>query len=182
MCPLCEHLLRNITKTLKLQKLVVNHQIKNLMRRMPVIFVPAIDEKVGTFMVSLYKKGGHASRSIAATTAMVRTDDENAVVISTWGRSLLQRIGFQRRVPTTGKVEILENAKKEAGLQHHYRITSIVEEHNIPKSLVINNDQISSKYDQVGRFTMARRGAKKLGVAGIADKRMITLTLTVSMD
>ena len=31
---------------------------------------PIIDEKVRKFMVSLYKKGGHVSRSIAATIAM----------------------------------------------------------------------------------------------------------------
>ena len=39
---------------------------------------PIIDEKVRKFMVSLCKKGGQVSRSIAATTAMVllsRTDD-----------------------------------------------------------------------------------------------------------
>ena len=87
---------------------------------------------------------------------------------------------------TTSKVEIPGSAKKEAGLQHHYCITSIVEKHKIPKrvkeSLVINSDQTSSKYVQVGRFTMAPKGAKKVAVAGITNKRNITLTLTVTMD
>ena len=60
---------------------------------------PVIDEKARNFMVSLYKKGGHVSHSITVTTAMVlrsRTDGKsvkNVVVISTCGRSLLQRIG-----------------------------------------------------------------------------------------
>ena len=51
-------------------------------------------------MVLLSRKGGHVSCSIAATTAMVlliRTGDEsvkNVVVTTTWGKSLLQRIGF----------------------------------------------------------------------------------------
>ena len=52
----------------------------------------------------------------------------------------------------------------------------------IPESLVINSDQTPSKYVQVGRFTMVSKGAKKVGVAGIADKRNIMLTLTVTMD
>ena len=39
--------------------------------------------------------------------------------------------------------------RKKAGLQHHYNITSIVEKHNIPGSLVINSDQTLSKYLQV---------------------------------
>ena len=32
---------------------------------------PIIDDKVRKFMVLLYKKGGHVSRSIAATAVMV---------------------------------------------------------------------------------------------------------------
>ena len=54
-----------------------------------------IDEKVRKFVVSLYKKGGHVSRSIAATTAMIllsRTNDESVkkvVVMTAWGKSLL---------------------------------------------------------------------------------------------
>ena len=95
---------------------------------------------------------------------------------------MLQRIGFQRRAATTSKVEIPDSAKKEAGLQHHYGNISIVQKHKIPESLGINSDQKSSKYVPVGRFTMAPKGAKKVSVAGIADNRNITLTLTVTMD
>ena len=148
---------------------------------------PIIDEKLRKFMVSLYKKGGHFRRSIAATTAVVllsRTDEEsvqNVVVTTTWGKSLLQRVGFRRQAATTSEVEISDSAKKE-GLLHHYRITSIVQKNKIPESLVINNDQTPSKYVQVGRFTKAPKGEKKVGVAGIADKRNITFTLTVTMD
>ena len=57
------------------------------------------------------------------------------------GGSLLQRIGFRRQAATTSKVEIPDSAKKELGLQHHYRITSIVEKHKILEFLVINSDQ-----------------------------------------
>ena len=35
---------------------------------------------------------------------------------------------------------------------------------------------------QVGRFTMAPKGAKKVGVAGSNDKRTITVTIAVSLD
>ena len=46
-------------------------KFKTLMRGRPLMVGPIIDKKVRMFMVSLYKKGGHVSRSIAATTAMV---------------------------------------------------------------------------------------------------------------
>ena len=35
-----------------------------------------------------------------------------------WTPSILQR--FRRRIETTGKVEVLEGARKKAGLQHHF--------------------------------------------------------------
>ena len=154
-----------------------NRKLKTFVCRRPLMVGPIIDEKVRKFMVSLYKKGGHVSRSLAATTAIFllsRTGDEsvkNVVVTTTWGKSLLQRIGFRRRAATTSKVEIRDSTKKGAGLQHH-RIPSIVEKHKIPESLMINSDQTLSKYVQVGRFTMAPKGTKK----------NITLTLTVTMD
>ena len=126
-----------------------DRELKNLMCRRPLMVRPIIDEKVRKLMVSLCKKGSHASRSIAATTAMLllsRTDDEsakNVVVATTWGKSLLQRIRFQRRALTTSKVKVPDSAK----------------------CLVINSDQTPSKYVQVGRFIMAPKSAKKVGVA-----------------
>ena len=113
-----------------------------------------IDENMRKFTVSLYKKGCHVSHSITATAAVVllgRTDDEPIPC----GRSLLKRLEFRRRAATTDKVEKPESAKKGVVLQHHYCITSIVEKHNIPESLVINSDQTPLKYVQVGHFTMA---------------------------
>ena len=78
-----------------------DRKLKTLMCGRPVMVGPIINEIVRKFMVSLYKKGGHVTRSIAATTMMVllsRTDDDesvkNVVVTTTWGKSLLQRIGF----------------------------------------------------------------------------------------
>lgn len=98
------------------------------------MFRPVVDENRRKFIVSLYKKGGHVTSSVAATTGMVllsRTDGKsvkNVVATSTWGRCLLQKIAFWRRAETTDKVKIPESTKKEeVGLQDHYRITSIVE-------------------------------------------------------
>ena len=95
-----------------------DRKLKTLMRGRPLMVGPIIDEKVRKFIVSLYKKG-HVSRSIAATTAMVllsRTDDKsvkNVVVTTTWGKSLLQGIGFRRRAATTSKVEFRTMQRKK---------------------------------------------------------------------
>ena len=78
-----------------------DRKLKILMHGRPLMVGPIISEKVRKFMISLYKKGSHVSCSIAATTAMLlsRTDDKsvkNVIVMTTWGKSLLQRIGFRR--------------------------------------------------------------------------------------
>ena len=52
-----------------------------------------------------------------------------------WGCNIIQRLEFRRRFETNGKVEVLKEVKKEVGLQHHFRIISIIENNNIPKSL-----------------------------------------------
>ena len=102
MSSLGEHLSKNMTKTLNLQKTCRHHlkkKLKNLKRGRSLMVVSVIDEKVQNFMVLLYKKAGHISRSIAAATAIVlisRTDEKsvyNMFVTSTQGRSLLQTIG-----------------------------------------------------------------------------------------
>ena len=138
--------------------------------------------------MALFNKGGHISYGIASTTANVslsRNEDlplKNIKTTPMWGRSILQRLGFRRRVATAGKVEVPEGARKEAGLQHHFRIVNIIEKHNIPKSLVLNSDQTPSKDVTVGRTTMAPKNSTCAGLAGITDKRSITLPLTVTLD
>ena len=96
--------------------------------------------------MELFKYGRHISYEIASTTANVllrRSEDlslKNIETISMWGCSILQILGFWRRIETTRKGEVPEGARKEAGLQHHFRIVNIIEKHNISKSLVLNSD------------------------------------------
>ena len=163
-------------------------RITNLTRGKPLMVGPVIDEKVRKFLIALFKKGRHISYGIASTTANVslsRNEDlslKNIKTTTMWGRSILQRLGFRRRVATNGIVEVPEGARKEAGLQHHFRIVNIIEKHKIPKSLVLNSDQTLSKYVTVCCTTMAPKTSTRFGLAGSTDKHSITLTLTVTLD
>ena len=80
--------------------------------------------------MALFKKGGRISYGIASTTANVLlwTNEDlsikNIKATPLWRRSIFQRLGL--RVATTGKVEVPEGARKEAGLQHHFRIVNII--------------------------------------------------------
>ena len=73
-----------------------DRKLKTWMREKLLMVGSIIDEKVRKFVVSLYKKGGHVSRSIAATTAMVllsRTDGKYVknVVVTTNGEKICYR-------------------------------------------------------------------------------------------
>ena len=77
-------------------------------------------------------------------------------------------------------MEVPETARKEAGLQHHFRIVNIIEKHNIPKPLVLNSHQTPSKYVTVGRTVLAPKNSTRIALAGSTDKCSITLTLTAT--
>lgn len=46
---------------------------------------------------------------------------------------------------------------------------------------MLNADQTPSSYVSVGKQTMAARGSKSIPIAGLSDKRNITLTFVVSL-
>ena len=103
--------------------------IFNLIRSRTLAVGPVIDEKVPKFLMAHFKKGGHISYGIASTTANVllcTNEDLSIKATPMWRRSIFQRLGFRRRVATTGNVEVPEGARKEAGLQHHFRIVNII--------------------------------------------------------
>ena len=53
--------------------------------------------------------------------------------------------------------------------------------YSIPPELVLNSDQTPSSYVSVGKYTMAAHGSKSVAIAGLSDKRNITLTFVVSL-
>ena len=60
-------------------------------------------------------------------------------------------------------------------------IVSLVDDHNVPDSLILNLDQTKLKYIPSANHTLAKKGSKSIGIAGSNDKRCITGTFTVSL-
>ena len=82
---------------------------------------------------------------------------------------------------TTGKIEIPDGAKKEVQLLYLHDIVSLVDDHNIPDSLILNLDQTKVKYIPGANHTLAKKGLKSIGIGGSNDKRCTTGTFTVSL-
>ena len=79
---------------------------------------------------------------------------------SHWVQSLYHRMGFRRRQATTSKLEIQEGALKEIKFLFHHDIASKVEKFSIPHLLIINLDQIPTKYVPVEWTTLAKKNTK----------------------
>ena len=91
-------------------------------------------------------------------------------------------MGLARRMKTTGEVEILEGARKEAELMYLHNIVAIVEENKIPQTLIMNLDQTPLKYVPVSHHTMAKSRVKSVSIAGSCDKRCITGTFVITLE
>jgi len=61
-------------------------------------------------------------------------------------------------------------------------VGSIIVPHNIPDELIINVDQMPSKFVSTDNITTASKGEKHIPRAGASDKRAITVTFCESLD
>ena len=84
------------------------------------ILLDSLDEMVQQYLLATRSKRGLISSIIAIATAKVliarypEYDHEHIDLDSSWAKSLFKRMGFVKRMPTTEKVEIPEEAKNEA--------------------------------------------------------------------
>ena len=166
----------------------VSKGLKILPRGRPLL-LGSLDQMVQKFLLALRSKGGMVSSTIAVASAkalIARNPQLNLNHIdldsSSWAQSLFRRMGFKRRLRTTGKVEIPEGARKETELLFLYNIVSVVERYEIPDSLIMNLDQTPLKYIPAMNHTLAKRNSKSVAIAGSTDKRSITGTFVITLD
>ena len=89
-------------------------------------------------------------------------------------------MGFVRRMRTTDKPEIPDQAVKEAKLLFQHQIVSIVKDDEIPEPLIMNFDQTPLKYAPDSNSTLAKKGSKHISITGGAFKESITATCGIT--
>ena len=110
-----------------------------------------IDQMVQTYIKAVSSRGGLVTRTLANAAAkalMARYPNfvgNIDIDSSSWAKSLFKRMGFVRRMKISSKVSIPEGARKEIELLFHHEIVSLIEEHDIPCSMIINIDQTPLK-------------------------------------
>ena len=88
---------------------------------------------------------------------------------------------WSKRKGATGKIEPSKQFLLEEKLTFQRRITSISEEHDIPKELILNLDQTPLPDVLSEKYTFNPKDAKTVPIKDIDDKRRITATFTVSI-
>ena len=133
-------------------------------RGRPCLLGSKIDPLVQKYLKATRYKGGIVNTTVAIATAKALTkrypllEKDHLELGKPWAQSLFRRLGFVRRMKTTGKVHIPVGAQKEAELKFLHQIVNNVEKYQIPPSLIINFDQTPSKYVQVSSISLFHTG------------------------
>ena len=149
-------LYKDVIKQAVKEKRDVKRELNVLPRGHPLL-LGSLDQMVQRFLLATRSKGGLISSAIDIATAKALITrypeydlDHIDLDSSSWAKSLFKRMGFVKRMSTTGKVEIPEGAKRKAELTYLHDIVS-------PSCLVINLDQAPLKYIPSARQTLAKK-------------------------
>ena len=149
-----------------------------------------LDTKAQQYIRSLRSAGTPVNARIvlAAAEGIVKATDRNMLadygghiqLTLSWAYSLLKRMGFVKRKATTKcKLTLTDEAFKKAKKSYLKKIKRSVKDGKIPPELVINMDQTGIN---VIPATQEERGSARVEVAGIGDKRQITVTLAGTLS
>ena len=156
--------------------------------RPPVLL--ELDAKLIKFLLAVRRKGGVVNIHVVRATAeaLIKCNPGFAQQLSrfqmprSWVQSLHRRMKFTRRAGTTSRPPIPNGLYQECRSEYLRDVDQKMKSYSIPIiDLVLNADQTPSSYISVGKQTMASRGAKSIPIAGLSDKRNITLTFVMSL-
>ena len=137
------------------------------------LMLGSLDEMVQRYIHAYRSRGEPVNSLIAVSIAKVlitRNPQLNLGHLdldsSSWAKSLFKRRGQSKR--------------QSCCFLHN--IVTLIEEHNIAESLVMNLDQTPLKYVPVSHSTMGKKGVKSVSIAGSGDKRGITGMFVITLD
>ena len=91
-------------------------------------------------------------------------------------------MGYVRRMETSSKVKIPDDARCEIEFLFHHEIVTTIENHNIPGSVIINDNQTPLKYVPTSSFTLLEKGATCVTMKGGSNKRCITGIFSITFS
>ena len=148
-----------------------------------------LDEKLIAFLKAIRARGGviniNVVRAVAGALIECNPSHQQLSKFSmprSWVQSIYRRMGFVRRLATTGRPPAPSGLYKECRTTYLRDISEAIKKHKIPPELILNSDQTPSSYISVDKVTMARKGFTSVAIKGVTDKRNITLTFIISLS
>ena len=191
-----ESTIRNFKKAYQ-EKL---HQQRKQLHPQPVTEIPTaqrgrspmlldLDEKLIAFLKAIRARGGviniNVVRAVAGSLIECNPSHQQLSKFSmprSWVQSIYRRMGFVRRLATTGRQPVPSGLYKECRTTYLRDISEAIKKHKIPPELILNSDQTPSSYISVGKVTMAKKGSTSVAIKGVTDKCKITLTFIISLS
>ena len=167
--------------------------IPSAKRGRPLLLGETLDNQVKAYIRTVRDAGGPITNAIvmAVGRAVVRKFDpslltENDGPLSltpNWSKSLLYRINFvKRKGCSTAKPMVHDFEMVKVGFLND--ILAVVKMEDIPSELILNWDHTPINIVPGSQWTMAQKGAKRIEMIGLDDKRQITAVVcgTLSGD
>ena len=152
-----------------------------------------LDGAVQEYIRALRKAGTPVSTEVilAAAEGIVVAQDRtllqvhggSIVLTRGWALSLMKRMGLvKRRGSTQGKKSVSSTEYQHLRSTYLHQISGIVAVHKIPPEMVVNWDQSGISIVPTCNWTMEQEGASRVEIAGLNDKRQITVTFAASLS
>ena len=150
-----------------------------------------LGKSIQNYLKPIREAGGviNTSITIAGSKGIIESSNPGLLIenggsvllTKSWAASLLNRMGYARRKATTSARTLPENFST---IKYEFlnRITTNAVQHNIPDELILNFDQTGLKFVPCGEWTMKQKGSKRVEIAGLSDKRMITAVVASTLS
>ena len=156
----------------------------------PLLLGQEVEEKAKAVILNIRDSGGVINNSvvIGIIKGIIRDSDSNLLVENGGplqidkpiARRLLGRLNFVKRRGST-KAKLTPEDFSQLRDQFLSDIRTIVHFDNIPPGLILNWDHTGINYVPTSSWTLETKGATKVPIAAIDDKRQITAVFTYSM-
>jgi hypothetical protein len=155
-------------------------------RGRPLLLGEELDNKVVNHVKCIRDHGGVVTGTIMIATARGILGEVNKGLLAehgghinltrTWAESLIERLGWSKRRGTRDCRATPHNLP-EITSNFHEMVSNIVKEKHIEPYMIVNFDQTGVNIVPTSAWTLYETGAKQVPIAGVDDKRQVTMVL-----
>lgn len=177
---------QELANRVKLGKNLTIKELQTKKRGHPYMLGEEMDRQLQEYVKSLRESKTVVNSTIVLSAAegIVKSHDSGLLACNgghikctkQWAKHFLTRLGYVRRKATT-KASLSDIDFEAQKYQFLFDIQTIIEMEEIPSELVINWDHTGVHYVPASNWTMEKKGLNRIEVAGLDDKRQITLIL-----